>query len=253
MKRMSWVIAFDFDGVLVDPLDEVVTAATQAYNELNNTSYEFEFFRKKFADSTQIIRTGKDVMPIMQLIAKGKNTMEMKRGELNELKREIGQERIMKLEEEYYKRKRVLQQQTKSWLQAMKEHKEAIEAFEQARKKLETWIVTTRDKESIRAFFKNKKLGLDTERIIDKTVSHDKKEQFGLLKEKTGVQFEKMAFFEDTIYNAIAVKELGVHVFLSTWGFSKKEQWKKAEKKGIKPIKQGEILLSIEKLTRVQF
>jgi len=250
---VEWVIAFDFDGVLVDPLDEVVAAATQTFNELNSTSYEFEFFREKFADSTHIIRTGKDVMPIMQLIAVGKDTARMKRGKLNSLKREIGQKKVMWLEEEYYKRKRRLQQQTKKWLQAMKEHKQAIEAFEKARKKLETWIVTTRDKQSIQLFFKNKKLQLESEKIIDKSFSHDKREQFALLKKKTGVPFKRMVFFEDTIYNSMAVKKLGANVFLSTWGFSKKEQWKKAEKQGIKPVKQEEILPSIEKLTGVQF
>jgi len=250
---MKWVIAFDFDGVLVDPLDGVVIAATQTFNELHNASHPFGFFREKFADSTHIIRTGKDVMPIMQLIAEGKDTARMKREELNTLKRKIGQKKVLELEGEYYKRKRMLQQQTKKWLQAMKEHKKAIRAFEQARKKLETWILTTRDKESIQSFFKNKNLQLDAEKIIDKSISHDKREQFALLKKKTGVPFKRMIFFEDTIYNAAAVKELGVHVFLSTWGFSKKEQWKKAEKKNIKPIKQEGILPSIEQLTGVQF
>lgn len=250
---MKWLVVFDFDGVLVDPLDEVVIAATQTFNELNNTKYKFGFFRKKFADSTHIIRTGKDVMPIMQLIAEGKDTVKMNRGELNSVKVKIGHEKVLELEEEYYKRKRMLQQQTKKWLQAMKENKKATEAFEQARKKLETWIATTRDKESIMAFFKNKNIALEAEKIIDKGISHDKGEQFRLLKKKTGVPFKKMIFFEDTIYNAITVKELGVHVFLSTWGFSKKEQWGKAEKKGIKPIKQGEILPRIEQLTGVGF
>lgn len=253
MNLVEWIIAFDFDGVLVDPLDEVVLSASETYNELNETNFDLNFFREKFRNSTHLIRTGKDVMPMMRLIAEGKDTTKMKRKELNELKKKIGQKRVLELEEEYYARKRRLRQETEKWLECMKPHKKAIEAFKQVSKKLDTWIVSTRDSESILLFLESQGHSMSPEKIIDKTVSHDKDRQFELLAEKTRMPFERMAFFEDTIFNSMVVKKLGVHVFLSTWGFSRKEQWKKAEKEGIKPITQGEIIPSLVETTGVQF
>jgi len=250
---MKWILAFDFDGVLVDPLDEAVMAAAQTYNELNGKSLEFGFFRQKFGNSTHLIRTGKDVMPLMMLIGMGKDTEQMSRGEINDYKKELGKEKILELEEEYYVRKREQRKDVKKWLSTMKAHEEAIGAFLKAREKLETWIVTTRDIPSILLFFENRGVKLDREKMIDKYYSHDKDKQFELLKEKTGIPFGNIVFFEDTTYNAITVKGLGVNVFLSTWGFSREEQWGEAEKRGVRPIKQGEILESIESVTGVKF
>ena len=250
---MDWLVAFDFDGVLVDPLDEAVLAATQTYNELNGKELEFGFFREKSGKSTHLIRTGKDVMPLMALIGEGRETEKMARGEINDYKKELGAEKVLRLEEEYYARKLKQRKEVQSWLASMKGHEEAIEAFLKIREKLETWIVTTRDIPSVLLFFENRGVELEKEKMIDKYYSHDKDKQFGLLKEKTGVPFEKMVFFEDTIFNAATVKKLGVNVFLSTWGFSREEQWREAEGQGIRPINQGEILKCVEGLAGVRF
>ena len=253
MKDLEWLVVFDFDGVLVDPLDAAISAATQAYNELNSADYKFEFFRKKFGNSTHLIRTGRDVMPLMNLIADGKDTVKMAREEINEYKKGLGEEKVQWLEGEYCKRKEERRGDIGKWLSTIGEHKEAIDAFKKIRAKLETWIVTTRDKDSILLFFKNRGLGLDAGKIIDGRYSHDKGSQFELLREKTGIPFEKMLFFEDTLFNSLTVKKLGVHVFISTWGFSKEEQWPAAEREDIKPITQDEILSSVEEITGVKF
>ncbi len=247
---MKQVIAFDFDGVLVDPLQEAVPAAVKTFNEMNGTNHKTEFFMEKFRKMTGLIRTGKDVMPVLHSIEKGKTGISRK--ELNEYKNKLGKEKVLWLEEEYYKRKKENRKNEEKWLSSLKPHEKAIEAFEKAGKRFETWIVTTRDIESIQKFFKNRGMELDAGKMIDKSTSHDKRKQFSVLKEKSGAEFKEMVFFEDTIYNAFAVHSLGVNVFLSTWGFSKQGQWKEAEKAGIKPIRQEEMLECIEKATGVK-
>lgn len=250
---MDWVIAFDFDGVLVNPVKEVAIAATKTFNELlNGANYEPKFFKEKFQNSLHIIRTGKDVMPIMQLIAEGRKTEKMKRSELNEFKQMLGEKKVLELEEEYYKRKGELRENTRKWLSTIKTHKKAIQAFKKISKKFNPWIVTTRDTASVIELLNSEGYSMDSNKVIDKEYSHNKDEQFELLRKKTGVPFKQIVFFEDTIYNSQIVNGLGVRVFLSTWGFSNEKQWKNAEKKGIKPIKQGEIIPSVENVTGVK-
>ncbi|MCX6802367.1 MAG: HAD hydrolase-like protein [Candidatus Diapherotrites archaeon] len=249
----NWLAVFDFDGVLVDPLEEVVMAATKTFNELNGTDHAPEFFFEKFANSTQLIRTGKDVMPIIGMIAQGEDTTKMGRWQINKLKQKMGETEVLGLETEYYKRKQELREDRDAWLNTLKPHQAAIEAFGKAMEHLDTWIVSTRDAESILLFLESQGIWLEPEKIIDKTVSHEKDRQFELLAQKTRVPFAKMIFFEDTLYNAIDVKRLGVKVYLSTWGFSKEMQWKIAETKRIQLIKQEDILPVIAGHAGVQF
>ncbi|MEM0360245.1 MAG: HAD family hydrolase [Candidatus Diapherotrites archaeon] len=249
----NWLTVFDFDGVLVNPLEEVVQAATKTFNEMNNTDYAPEFFFEKFANSTHLIRTGKDVMPIIGLIAQGEDTTKMGRWQINKLKQKMGEAKVLALEAEYYKRKAVLREDRDAWLNTMKPHAKVIDAFGKAMEQIDTWIVSTRDAESILLFLESQGIWLEQEKIIDKTVSHEKDRQFSLLAQKAKTPFPRMVFFEDTLYNAIDVKRLGVKVYISTWGFSKEMQWKIATTKGIRPIKQEEILGIISEHTGVQF
>jgi len=248
---MKWIIVFDFDGVLVDPLVSVNRAATRAYNELNGTNFKEEFFAKKFEEATHLIRTGKDVLPLMGMIAEGLDTSNSKREEIEKWKQALGEKRVLELEEEYYKRK-LENRKLDGWEKTIKPHETAISAFLEIQKKFETWIVTTRDSESIIKFFEKKGVKIDHKKIIDKSFSHDKDKQFKLLKFKTDTEYNHMIFFEDTIYNSLIVQSLGVHVCISTWGFSNKEQWEKARENGIKVITQEEIKPSIRSITGVK-
>ena len=159
----------------------------------------------------------------------------------------------MELEAIYYARKKENRADVEKWIPLIKPHEKAITQFLKLRRRFEVWIATTRDADSIRLFFGARGVGLEKEKIVDMSFSHSKPEQFKFISEKTGAQFSEIIFFEDTIFNSLAVKELGVNVFISTWGFSNKRQWIEAEKNGIKPIKQGEILSSAESVTGVKF
>jgi len=247
---MDYVIAFDFDGVLVDPVNEAVKAATFAHNKLNGTDFEEKFFHEHFRDTLHLIRTGLDVMPAIHFIAEGKPGVS--REELNEYKRSLGKKGVLELEKIYYTKKKENRVNVEEWIPLIKPHEKAIEQFLKLREHFEVWIATTRAADSIKTFFSARGVELEKEKMIDINFSHDKIKQFKFISEKTGTPFNQIIFFEDTSFNSVAVKELGVNVFISTWGFSNEPQWIEAEKKGVKPIKQEEILSSVESVTGVK-
>jgi len=241
---MERLVAFDFDGVLVDAREEIVPAATKTFNELCSGSLELEKSMAEFVKSRHLIRTGRDVMPVMHFIARGKDMSLMGRGEIVGLKKNWGEEKVIEMEKEYFERKAGQRTDVKKWASLIKPFPGAFKAFRATLEQEKTVIATTRSKNAILAYFKEKSIDFPREKVYDWGVSHDKTEQFRQISRIEKIPFKKMVFIEDVVLNAMAVRQLGVKVLLSTWGFSSKGQWREGEEKGIVVVKSGEVLLS---------
>ncbi|GEM_PF-2437941 len=244
---MDRLVAFDFDGVLVDAREEIVHAAVKTFNELCEGRLEYGKAFSGFTNARHLIRTGRDVMPVMHFIAMGRDLEAMERGEIAGLKEKWGEKKVIEMEKEYFKRKTALRENSKKWISLIKPFPQALEALGTMLREEKTVIASTREKKAIVAYLKSWGLDFPEGKVFDWSVSHDKREQFREISRVEGISFENMVFAEDVLLNALAVKELGVRVLLSTWGFSSEEQWKEAEEQGIVPVKQDGLLPGIRK------
>ncbi len=241
------LVVFDFDGVLADPVFSIATVAHKAYCKLYH-KIPLEFVVKAIRDAKHVLRAGPDIMPAVLLAVEGKNLKRLTREELLEFERSLGK-KLSELEQAYYKAKFPLRKDKQHWASLFKPHKTALMQFKKVMKKYKVLIATTRHREDILLCFDNWGMQFDENNIVDLRISKDKQEQFRYIRKKMKVPFKRMIFIEDTLWNARAVKKLNVHVLLSTWGLSNKQQHKQAEKLGIKPIKrQRDICKEIEKI-----
>lgn len=242
------LVVFDFDGVLADPVLSIATIAHKAYCRLYHR-IPLKFVVKAIKDSKHVLRAGPDIMPVVLLATRGKNLKRLTRKELLEFEKSLGN-KLNELEQAYYKAKLPLRKNKQYWASLFKPHKTALIQFKKVMRKYEVFIATTRHSEDILLCFENWGLQFDEKHIVDLRTSKDKREQFKHIKALTKVPFKRMVFIEDTLWNASAVKKLGVRVLLSTWGLSNKQQHRQAEKLGIKPIKrQKDIFLEIQSIT----
>jgi len=243
------LVVFDFDGVLADPVFSIATIAYKAYCRLYRKT-PLEFVVKAIRDAKHVLRAGPDIMPVVLLAVEGKNLKRLTREELLEFEKTLGKN-LRKLEQAYYRAKFPLRKDEQYWASLFKPHKTALTQFKEVMKKYKVFIATTRHREDILLCFGDWGVRFDENNIVDLRISKDKVEQFRYIRKKTKVPFKRMIFIEDTLWNARAVKKLGVHVLLSTWGLSNKQQHKQAEMLGIKPIKrQSDVLREIERLAK---
>ncbi len=245
---MERLVAFDFDGVLVDARGEIVRAAVKTFNEFFSGHLELEDAMIAFANARHLIRTGRDVMPVMVFIASGRDMLSVKRDEIVELKREWGEEKVVAMEKEYFNRKAELRKDIKKWVSLIKPFPSVFEAFRAILKEEKTVIASTREKKAILTYLKSQGINFPAGKVYDWSISHSKTEQFREIFRIEKVPFERMVFIEDVVLNALAVKKLGVNVLLSTWGFSSKSQWSEAKENGIEIImEQKQLLPAIRK------
>ena len=235
------LVVFDFDGVLADPVLSIATIAHKAYCRLYH-KIPLEFVIKAIREAKHVLRAGPDIMPVVLLAVEGKNLKRLTRKELLEFEKSLGKE-LSKLEQAYYKPKAAMQKDKNYWVSLFEPHKTALAQFKRVLKKYPVFIATTRGSKDLLLCFEKWNVQFDSEHIVDMNVSKDKRKQFRHIKKKTKVPFKRMVFIEDTLWNALAVKKLGVHVLLSTWGLSNRQQWLEAEKLGIKPIRRQNLIL----------
>lgn len=237
------LVVFDFDGVLADPVLSIATVAHKAYCKLYH-EIPLELVVKAIRDAKHVLRAGPDIMPVVLLAVQGKNLKRLTREQLLEFEKSLGK-KLSELEQAYYKAKFSLRKDKRYWASLFKPHKTALREFKKVMKKYKVFIATTRHREDILICFNNWGLRFNENNIVDLRISKDKIEQFRHIKKLTRKPFRRMVFIEDTLWNARAVKELGVRVLLSTWGLSNKQQHKQAEKLGIKPIRRQRDILSV--------
>ncbi len=242
------LVVFDFDGVLADPIVSIATVAHRAYCKLYGR-IPLKKAINIMKGAKHALRAGMDIMPAL-LLGLEKPARSITRQELLEFEKSLGK-KLDKLEQAYYNAKFEIRKDAKRWVSLFKPHKTALKEFEKACKRYNVFIATTRHANDIMLCFERWHISFDRKRIVDLQISKDKRKQFRHIKALTKIPFKRMIFIEDTLWNALMVKELNVNVLLSTWGLSNKEQHEQAKKLGIRVIKrQRDICKEIEKTER---
>ena len=95
-----------------------------------------------------------------------------------------------------------------------------------------TIMATTNNKETAKSLLTEQYLNLNIkeEDIVDLHISTDKTVQMEYIVNKYGVKFEGIHFLDDNLSQLLAVRPLGVNVYLASWGYCTEEQKNFAKK-----------------------
>lgn len=236
------ILALDFDGCIVDSVMEALFITYASYRkyinrktkifdnkkpEINDFLSLISHYRpqvKKFRQYRHYIRDASDYAVIFYII---ENDLEASsEDDFFKIKRFIPEEDLKKYYECFYNtRAKIIKNNFAAWAKLTPGFK-CIGEMRKLANEHKTIIATTNSKHSIIDILGESYLNLNIkeEDIIDLHISTDKIVQMKYIARKYKVKFEKIHFLDDNLAQLLAVRPLGVNVYLASWGYCNEEQ-----------------------------
>lgn len=236
--KNSFAIVFDFDGVIVDSLEECFIVSTRAYKELGGNikiSNKVKFLYKKYRP---YLRITEDHLPAFKMIEKGifdKNYIRNSRLKFRKEKKDFV--------EKFYKIRRELQRKDLSkWISLHKPFKNVVDLIKRKEKSWNIFISSAKDKYSILKILRSLGIRMSSRRFFSREFSNDKSEHIKMISSIYKIPENKIIFIDDVLENLEMIKRKSkAKPALASWGYTTKEHKMMARKMGIK-------ILHLEKL-----
>ena len=248
------ILVLDFDGVIVDSMNEGLFTSFNTYIKFNSKTrlfggeqFTFELFNKaikkyksqylRFKKYRAYLKTALDYYFI--LAAVDKNAKIRNSEDFDEFKKKVSVDNNRFIDQ-FYKNRLEYMNNFNEWIKLtpIYPHARAIlKRFD----KSNTFISTSNRKTAVERTLKHYKIDFDGKNILDNQVSLDKKVHIKIVKESKNVDYKEIIVVDDQVQNLIKVKDFGVKCFLAMWGYNNEEQRKKAKGHGIGLINKDKI------------
>jgi len=245
---MQKILAFDFDGCIVDSMMEALFVSYVSYRKhinqstkiFNNERPEINSFLKltssyqpqveKFRKYRHFIKDASDYAVILYVIEN--NLRVSSANEFFRVKKLLPEENLKEYYDCFYNtRAKMIKDNFNAWAKFTPGFP-CIDQIRELANKYKSVIATTNSKESIKDLLAEQYLNLNImdEDIVDLNVSTDKIVQMKYIARRYKVRFEDIHFVDDNLNHLLAVKDLGVNVYLAGWGYCTAQQKHSAKK-----------------------
>ncbi len=244
------ILALDFDGCIVDSVMEALFVTYVSYRRHINketrifdnkkpeigkflsliSDYQIEV--KEFRRYRHHIKDASDYAVILYIMEDNLNVNSD--DEFFEIKRLIPNKDMGKFYQCFYDtRAKIIEDNFNAWARLAPGFS-CINGMRRLANEHKTIMATTNNKETARSILTEQYLNLNIkeEDIVDLHISTDKTIQMEYIVNKYGVKFEGIHFLDDNLSQLLAVRPLGVNVYLASWGYCTEEQQNFAKKSG---------------------
>ena len=240
------LVAFDFDGVIAETLNEWYFLGLKAFNHMGGDLPSSKEVEDSFRQARSFLKNAEDCYFVFQSIKEGRvdfHTMTQER--FNQLAQPFFKEEGTAIAKDIYTRRAELREKDEvNWLKLFSVFPNMTSVLKKVMDRHEVVIATTRDRASVSAILEKRGILIHNPKIISREFSIDKREQMKFITKEFGVSFEEIFFIDDILGHLKLVASLGVHVVLASWGYSNKQQLSEAKEKGIPVLKAPHDILS---------
>ncbi|MBU5678862.1 MAG: NUDIX domain-containing protein [Candidatus Aenigmatarchaeota archaeon] len=236
--KNSFAVVFDFDGVIVDSLDECFLVSVRAYNELGGNiklSNKAKLLYKKYRP---YLRITEDHLPALKMIENGifdKDYIKNSRKKFEKKKKEF-------VKRFYEIRKEIRKEDIKKWISLHKPFENVVKLIKRNYKRWNIFISSTKDKNSIVKILRSLGIKIPENKIFSREFSNDKSKHVKMISRISKIPEEKIIFIDDVLENLKMIKrKSNARLALASWGYTTKEHEKIAKEMKIK-------VLQLEKL-----
>lgn len=243
----NYVLALDFDGVILDSAEENYYTGLEAYKKFKGPNSVHNFSLKKFLEGRPLCKSGEEFYLVFKMMDENpkinfkkiskkqwENWLDIYKG---------GAASFTKIF--YQTRKKIMADNFEKWLKWQRPFRGILKEIKKAKKIFKkVLIATAKNKNSAKKILKHHGLNLE---IVGREFSTHKHEQLTHLKGKFNVDYKNIIFIDDFIENLIVPKKLGVNVALAGWGYVRNESLKLAKKYNIPIFKRNNLLNQIVK------
>lgn len=229
---MKKIVVFDFDGVICNSTEECMITGYNAwlkYNKKNNFIRSSEEvpsdLAQYFRPLRSLVRTAGQYFLIFNSYKNGQINTE---ADFNDYCRKCEDE-ISEYEKLFFQSRDILRDQDVTyWLNLLYSYEDFSENMKKVIIKTDVYIVTGKDKDSVRTFLLHAGIDFQASRIYDKDAAHNKVGALKEIAQRENRALAEIVFLDDNINHLLEPKEAGCLVYLAGWGYHLQEHLQKA-------------------------
>lgn len=213
----------DFDGVIIDSIDECFLLSKDVYYGFSHFKYDINTYKKTFYRYRGFVNPPFEYMVLHKTIESylKNNSLDFKL-KFTELKKNIIEDQKNKFEYLFFQLRKYYQEDINNWLSL---HKITDYGKTLQNKKLpDYFIVTTKNKESVRLLLNHYNIRI--EKIFDI-------ENHRLLMSKGNIisnfldssKYNQAVFIDDSVENLNSVKDKRIKCYFADWGYGSNTQY----------------------------
>jgi len=213
------ILALDFDGVICNSIDECLLVSYYAYTNTSDLSFDFSEinsnYKKQFRKYRYLVGPAHQFYYLWEIIINNNENIPEIFNKINSNK---------KLEEGfsnkfYTIRKELINDNYQRWIRLNPFYDDLFLILKENIDLNDLYIVTSKDLISVNKLLISNSIYIDIEHIFSRELSFSKVKLFKLLNDKYQIPYNNIIFVDDKISHLIEVKSLGVHCYLSMWGY----------------------------------
>ncbi|MBI4173289.1 MAG: HAD family hydrolase [Candidatus Aenigmarchaeota archaeon] len=249
---MIRLVAFDFDGVLVDSAQECYVTALAAFRKLGGRLADTPKARRAFQAARRFVLVGEDFWPVLEAIEADPDVdfARLAQADFNRLKRRHAPGRQRFANEFYHARWRMMHGDFQKWAGLQAIYPGMQQAANWAARRWQAVILTAKDKKSTVRLLGHFGIKIGPERIISKESRGSKTAKLLRLARQQRLRPGEILLVEDMAANALAARRFGFQVALAAWGYASQEQLRQAQAAGIPILRNGNKRAQLERIIR---
>lgn len=222
---MNSCLLWDFDGVIVDSIEECLLVSYNAFLKYEMISNDFfedvksipVSVREEFRKTRKYVRRAGGYYILHQAMALGQKIQD--RAGFEELFEDNIQ--AVKDYEDFFFSARVQlrAQRPQYWLDLHHPYAWVKDKWEGLKQFFDFYVVSNKDVFSISLLLRNAGLALEEDHLFGQEFSSDKRMIIKHILDQTKVEKGRILFVDDNYYHLLDVRDLGVQLFFATWGY----------------------------------
>ena len=208
------VVALDFDGVICDSMNECMLVAYAAYTGTQAIPVAFVRYFRKYR---HFVRPAQEYWLIVEAYQRGMEPVT--EYEFNALAQEC-KEQVAQFESVYFQtRERLRSSDFKAWLKLHTMYPEFSEGWPLVERFAIPYIVTTRDRGSLKYLLESFGINIPAENWWTKERTRSKPEAILAIARERNIRPAEILFVDDHPEHLHDVAQTGASVFWAAWGF----------------------------------
>lgn len=224
---MHSLLLWDFDGVVVDSVDECLLTSYNAFLKHQKIAREFIknkedipiSHRKEFYRTRHYVRQAGGYFTLIKAIYMNKKVKN------NDIFRRLFREDagdVRDYEKEFFSmRAQLREKNSQYWFDLHRPYAWVKDAWNELNEHFNFYVVSNKDALSIALILQHFSLPAENHTIFGKEYSLDKKIIIKHIISEAKVDIKKISFIDDNYYDLVNVRELGIRLFYASWGYGK--------------------------------
>lgn len=232
------IFIFDVDGVIIDSTDECLVVAWNAYvdyaklnkNKINTPDESEESYAKHFRSIRNYVRSMDEYL----LVFNTKPNEIVSQAKFEDILQSLDEKEKDAYGDCFFEARKSLKEKNKDkWLSLHHIYVGIVELFKKVQTKLNVYIVTGKDRESVVDFLNYFNIEFNINKIYDKKIARNKLIALEEIAKKEKVSHSEIIFLDDNITHLVKPYNAGFDVILADWGYGQKEHFKLAKELNI--------------------